>query len=204
MPVAPAVKFSATQLEQLVAPIALYPDSLTVQVLMAATYPLEVVEADRWRTKNPGLKGEALDKALEGQDWDPSVESLTQFPELLKRMADNLDWTKDLGDAFLEQQNEVLDTVQRMRAKAYEAGALKTTKEQVVTREVVKEKEIITIAPAQPDVVYVPTYAPSAVYGPTWVAPAPYYPSMYAYPPGYVATTSLLSFGAGMAVGAAI
>ena len=91
-------------------------------MLIASTYPLEIVEADRWRAKNPSLQGDALDKALEGQDWDPSVESLTRFPDLLKRMSDNLDWTKDLGDAFLDQKDEVLDTVQRMRAKAYDAG----------------------------------------------------------------------------------
>jgi hypothetical protein len=199
-----AARFSAAQIEQLVAPIALYPDALTVQVLMAATYPLEIVEAARWRAKNPGPQGDALDKALESRDWDPSVESLTHFPDLLQRMSDNLDWTKDLGDAFLGQKNEVLDAVQRMRAKAYEAGTLKTTKEQVVTREVVNQKEIIVIQPADPQVVYVPQYSPSAAYGPSWGYPSPYYPAMMAYPPGYLATTSLLSFGAGMAVGAAI
>src|SRR6266480_2897854 len=195
-------KFSSGQIEQLVSPIALYPDGIAVQILIAATYPLEVVEAARWRTKNASLNGDALDRALESQDWDPSVESLTHFPDVLQRMSDNLDWTKDLGDAFLGQKDEVLDTVQRMRAKAYESGALKTTKEQVVTREVVKEKEIIRVEPADPQVVYVPQYSPEAVYGapPT----TPYYPAMYAYPPGYVATASLLSFGAGMAVGAAV
>jgi uncharacterized protein DUF3300 len=203
---APAETFSSAQLDQLVAPIALYPDALTVQVLMAATYPLEIVEAARWRAKNASLKDSALDDALEKQDWDPSVESLTHFPELLQRMSDNLDWTKDLGDAFLAQKDDVLDAVQRMRAKAYESGALKTTKEQVVTREVVKEtnnveKEIIRVEPADPQVVYVPQYSPTAVYG---AYPAPYYPTMMAYPPGYVATASLLSFGAGMAVGAAV
>jgi len=120
-------KFSSAQLAQLVAPIALYPEGLAVQILMAATYPLEIVEAARWRTKNASLNGDALDKALESQDWDPSVESLTHFPDVLQRMSDNLDWTKDLGDAFLGQKDEVLDTVQRMRAKAYDSGALKTT-----------------------------------------------------------------------------
>ena len=145
---AQTAKFSPAQIEQLVAPIALYSDGLAVQVLIAATYPLEVVEAARWRTKNASLKGEALDQALESQDWDPSVESLTHFPDLLQRMSDNLDWTKDLGDAFLGQKDEVLDTVQRMRAKAYDSGALKTTKEQVVTREIVKEKEVIRVEPA--------------------------------------------------------
>jgi len=202
---AQTAKFSPAQIEQLVAPIALYSDGLAVQVLIAATYPLEVVEAARWRTKNASLKGEALDQALESQDWDPSVESLTRFPDLLQRMSDNLDWTKDLGDAFLGQKDDVLDTVQRMRAKAYESGALKTTKEQVVTREVVKEKEVIRVEPADPQVVYVPQYSPEAVYGaPPAAYPTPYYPAMYGYPPGYVATASLLSFGAGMAVGAAV
>ena len=202
---ATAPKFSTAQLEELVAPIALYPDALTVQVLMASTYPLEVVEAARWRGKNKSLQGDAVDKALESQDWDPSVESLTHFPDLLQRMSDNLDWTKDLGDAFLEQKDAVLDAVQRMRAKAYEAGTLKTTKEQVVTREVVKEKEIIRVEPANPEVVYVPTYAPETAYGSAWAPPPqPYYPTMMTYPPGYVATTSLLSFGVGMAVGAAV
>src|SRR5438093_9226346 len=202
---AESAKLSSAQLEELVAPISLYPDALAVQVLMAATYPLEIVEAARWRAKNASLQGDALEKALESQNWDPSVESLTRFPDLLQRMSDNLDWTKDLGDAFLDQKDEVLDTVQRMRAKAYESGALKTTKEQVVTREIVKEKEIIRVEPADPQVVYVPQYSPEAVYGaPPAAYPTPYYPAMYGYPPGYVATASLLSFGAGMAVGAAV
>src|SRR5262249_10353689 len=134
---AQSAQFSAAQIEQLVAPIALYPDGLAVQILMAATYPLELVQAARWRAKNASLTGDALDKALESQDRDPSVESLTHFPELLARLSDNLDWTKDLGDAFLAQKDDVLDTIQRMRAKAYESGTLKTSKEQVVTREVV-------------------------------------------------------------------
>src|SRR5213595_2358736 len=198
---AESAKLSSAQLEELVAPISLYPDALAVQVLMAATYPLEIVEAARWRAKNSSLQGDALEQALESRNWDPSVESLTRFPDLLKRMSDNLDWTKDLGDAFLAQKDEVLEAVQRMRAKAYESGALKTTKEQVVIREIVKEKEIIRVEPADPEVVYVPQYSPSAVYGPP---PTPYYPAMTGYPPGYVATASLLSFGAGMAVGAAV
>jgi len=195
--------FSREQLEQLVAPIALYPDPLATQVLMAATYPLEVVEAARWRAKNASLQGDDLDKALESRNWDPSVESLTHFLDLLQRMSDNLDWTNDLGDAFLGQQSDVLDAVQRMRGKAYEAGTLKTTKEQVVTREVVNEKEIVRVEPADPQVIYAPTYSSTNVYGSAGAPAAPYYPAMMAYPPGYVATASLLSFGAGMAVGAA-
>src|SRR6185369_2786297 len=133
----PAAKpFSAAQLEQLVAPIALYPDPLMAQILMASTYPLEIVEASRWLKKNPGLKGDKLDAALKEQAWDPSVKGLCAVPDVVHRMSDNLDWTQDLGDAFLAQQSEVLDTVQKMRSKAYEAGNLKTTEQQQV---VVKE-----------------------------------------------------------------
>ncbi len=213
-PAEPANVFTAEQLEQMVAPVALYPDSLLMQILMAATYPLEVVEAERWVKKNPNLKGEELDKATADKGWDPSVSSLTHFPDVLTRMSDNLDWTKDIGDAFLAQQKDILDAIQRMRQKAYELGNLKSTPEQTVTVEpapkpqgetVVVEQappQIIKIEPAQPQVVYVPTYSSTVVYGPP--PPAMYYPTMYAYPPGYVATASLLSFGAGMAVGAAL
>ncbi len=210
----PANVFTPEQLEQMVAPVALYPDSLLMQILMASTYPLEVVEAERWVKKNPNLKGEELDKAAAEKRWDPSVSSLTHFPDVLTRMSDNLDWTKDMGDAFLAQQKDVLAAIQRMRQKAYELGNLKSTSEQKVSVEaapkaqggtVVVEQappQIIKIEPAQPEVVYVPTYSSTVVYG----APPPtmYYPTMYAYPPGYVATASLLSFGAGMAVGAAL
>ena len=207
--------FSVEQLDQIVSPIALYPDSLLMQILMASTYPLEVIEAERWTKKNPDFKGDALDKAVADRSWDPSVKSLTHFPTVLTRMSDNLDWTKDMGDAFLGQQKDVLAAVQRMRQKAYELGNLKTTPEQNVIVEpappaagsqtvVVQQAppQVIRIEPAQPTVVYVPTYSSTVVYG----APPPtvYYPAVYAYPPGYVATASLLSFGAGMAVGAAL
>ena len=210
----PSNVFSPEQLEQIVSPVALYPDSLLMQILMASTYPLEVVEADRWAKKNPNVKGDDIDKALTDKDWDPSVKSLTHFPTVLARMSDNLDWTKDMGDAFLGQQKDVLDAIQRMRRKAYEVGNLKSTPEQNVIVEpaapaagqtvVVQQAppQVIKIEPAQPQVVYVPTYSSTVVYG----APPPtvYYPAVYAYPPGYVATTSLLSFGMGMAVGAAL
>jgi len=196
---APAPKGApAERLDQLVAPIALYPDALLMQILMASTYPLEIVQAERWIKERPKLRGEELDKALEAQTWDASVESLTHFPDVLGRMSKNLDWTSELGDVFLAQQADVLDAIQRMRRKANQAGKLESTKQQ----QVVVEKEIIKIVPADPQIVYVPTYVPQAVYGPP--AYPPPYPAMYAYPPGYVATTSLLSFGAGMAVGAAI
>jgi hypothetical protein len=213
--VPPSNVFSAEQLDQIVAPIALYPDALLMQILMASTYPLEVIEAERWTKKNPDLKGDALDKALADKGWDPSVKSLTHFPTVLVRMSDNLDWTKDMGDAFLGQQKEVLDAIQRMRHKAYELGNLKSTPEQNVIVEPAAAKaegqtvvvqqappQIIKIEPAQPQVVYVPTYSSTVVYGPP--PPTVYYPAVYAYPPGYVATASLLSFGAGMAVGAAL
>jgi hypothetical protein len=195
-------RFSAEQLDAMVAPVALYPDSLLMQVMIASTYPLELVEADRWRRQNSGLKDDALDKALEAKDWDPSVEGLTHFPELLKRMSDNLDWTKDLGDAFLGQKDDLLDAVQRMRRKAQESGALQTTKEQTVTKEVVNNTETIVVQPASPDVVYVPTYPPTA-YGATY-APT-YYPApVYGYTGAQMATASLLSFGVGVGVGALI
>ncbi|MCU0561122.1 MAG: DUF3300 domain-containing protein [Desulfobacterales bacterium] len=188
--------FKPEELEQVLAPIALYPDSLLAQVLMASTYPLEIVQADRWAKQNKELKGEALTGALEKQNWDPSVKSLVNFPQVLAMMSEKLDWTQKLGDAVLAQQKEVMETVQRLRRKAVDAGTLKTTAEQ----QVVVEKETIVIAPSNPQVVYVPTYNPTVVYG-TWAYPA--YPPAYYYPPGYTAGAALFSFGVGMAVGAA-
>lgn len=193
-----AAAFATDQLEQLVAPIALYPDALLMQILMASTYPLEIVEAERWLSQQPGLKDDALDKALLEKDWDPSVKSLCTLPDVLKRMSENLDWTQDLGDAFLAQQNDILDTVQRMRGKAYEAGNLESTEQQKVTQNADK---IIVIESSSPEVVYVPTYSPTVVYGASWGYPSYYYPPMYPYyPPGY----GLVSFGVGVAVGAAL
>ena len=190
--------FKQEELEQLVAPIALYPDSLVAQILMASTYPLEVVQAGKWAKKNKDLKGDALTKALEKENWDPSVKSLVNFPQVLDMMNDKLDWTQKLGDAFLAQQKEVMDTVQKLRAKAEAEGNLKTTKEQKVVVE--KETQTIVIESASPEVVYVPTYNPTVVYG-TW--PYPAYPPYYYYPPGYAAGAALFSFGVGVAVGAA-
>jgi hypothetical protein len=187
--------FKQEELDQLLAPIALHPDSLISQILMASTYPLEVVQADRWVKQNASLKGDALTKALEAQDWDPSVKSLVNFPQVLTMMSEKLDWTQKLGDAFLADQKKVLDTVQSLRVKAQASGNLKTTKEQTV----IVEEKIIKIEPANPQVVYVPTYNPTVVYG-AW--PYPAYPPYYYYPPGYVAS-SMLWFGAGMAMGAA-
>jgi len=180
----------------MLAPIALYPDSLLAQIFMASTYTLEVVQADRWAKQNKDLKGDALTAALEKQPWDPSVKSLVNFPQVLAMMSEKLDWTQKLGDAFLAQQKEVMATVQTLRKKAVEAGNLKTTSEQ----QVIVEKETIIVQSASPQVVYVPTYNPTVVYG-AW--PYPAYPPAPYYPPGYVAGTALLSFGVGMAVGAA-
>jgi Spy/CpxP family protein refolding chaperone len=188
--------FKQEELDQLAAPIALYPDSLISQILMASTYPLEVVQADRFAKQNASLKGDALTKALEAQNWDPSVKSLVNFPQVLTMMSEKLDWTQKLGDAFLAQEKAVLATIQSLRAKAQASGNLKTTKEQTV----IVEEKIIKIEPANPQVIYVPTYNPTVVYG-AW--PSPAYPPYYYYPPGYVATTAMFSFAAGAAMGAA-
>ena len=190
-----AAVFKQEELEQIVAPIALHPDDLIAQILMASTYPLEIVQAERFAKQNASLKGDALTAALEKQNWDPSVKSLVNFPQVLTMMSEKLDWTQKLGDAFLADQKKVLDTIQSMRAKAQAAGNLKTTNEQ----KVIVEEKIIKIEPANPEVIYVPTYNPTVVYG-GW--PYPAYPPYAYYPPGYVAS-SMLWFGAGMAMGAA-
>jgi uncharacterized protein DUF3300 len=187
--------FKQEELDQILAPIALYPDPLVSQILMASTYPLEVVQADRWAKQNTKLKGDALAKALEGQDWDPSVKSLVNFPQVLGMMSDKIDLTQRLGDAFLADQKMVLDTIQSLRAKAQAAGNLKTTQEQTV----VVEEKIIKIEPADPQVIYVPTYNPTVVYG-AW--PYPAYPPYSYYPPGYVWATPF-AFAAGVGLGMA-
>jgi hypothetical protein len=191
--------FKAEELEQLTAPIALYPDSLVAQVLMASTYPLEVVEAARWSRANPSLKDKALQDALEKQKWDPSVKSLTAFPTILQMLNEKLDMTQKLGDAFLAQPKDVMDAVQRLRAKAQAAGNLKSSKEQTVSSEQQGTSTVIKIEPADPSVVYVPTYNPVVVYGP-W--PYPAYPPYYYYPPGYAAGAALFTFTLGIAIGA--
>jgi len=189
--------FVEAQIEQMVAPIALYPDALLAQVLMAATYPLEIVQASRWVKQNPDLKDEALEAALREEPWDPSVKTLVLFPDVLKRLNDNLDWTQDLGDVFLAQEGDVMGAVQRLRHEAQKTGALKDTPQQ----KVVVEKETIVVETADPQVVYVPTYDPSVVYG----QPAPatqYYPTVYQQP-AYATTAAdqWVSFGAGALVG---
>ncbi len=176
----------------------MYPDDLVAQVLSASTYPVEVVQAARFAKENAKLKGEQLMTAAKDKDWDPSVKAMLQFPEVLAMMDEKLDWTTKVGDAFLSQRRDVMDSIQRLRRKANETGNLKTTQEQKVIVE--QQTQTIVIQPANPQVVYVPTYNPTVVYG-TW--PYPAYPPYPVYPPGYVAATSLLSFGVGVAVGAA-
>lgn len=196
----PAAKtFSQQELDQLLAPIALYPDPLLAQIFMASTYPLEVVQAARWSKENSKLTGKALEDAMTRQPWDPAVKSLTAVPQVLQQMNDKLDWTQKLGDAFLAQQGDVMNTVQSLRAKAAEQGNLKTTEQQVVTTQTQGSQTIYVVESPKPEVVYVPTYNPSVVYGP-WPYPAPpyyMYPPSYVYPPG-------LAFATGVIVGAAI
>jgi hypothetical protein len=180
------------QLDQLVAPIALYPDSLVAQVLAASTFPAEIVEADRWVQANPDLKGDALAQAVDQQTWDPSVKALTAFPTVLANMDKNLSWASSLGDAYYNQQADVMDAIQRMRQKAQQAGNLKDTPQQTVQT----QGSNIVIQPAQPDVVYVPAYDPWAIYGYP-IAPWPYW---YNYP-GIWFGGPYLSFGIGFGIG---
>jgi len=198
----PAKVRTPEELDSLVAPIALYPDSLLAQVLAASTYPLEIVQCRRWLDQNQKLKGEALAKAVEKQPWDPSVQGLVTFPDVLKRLDEGLQWTTDLGNAFLEQPSEVMDAVQRMRKKAKDGGKLESSKEQKVEVQTVENKSVIVIQPSNPDVVYVPSYNPTVVYGappPAYAYPPVVYPP---YPTGAVVATAAISFGVGMAMGA--
>jgi len=207
-PAPAAEKLAEGQIEQLVAPIALYPDSLLSQVLMASTYPLEVVEAARWSKDNPNVKGKALEDAMQKQSWDASVKALAAVPQTLQMMNDKLEWTQKLGDAFLAQSQDVMDTVQKLRARADAAGNLKSTPQQKVTRARPPAgvtpppgmQDAIMIEPVDPDFYYVPVYDPALVYG-AWDYPD--YPPFYWYPPGYVAV-GVFGFAAGIAVGYAI
>jgi hypothetical protein len=180
------------QLQQLVAPIALYPDSLVAQILAASTFPEQVVEADRWVQAHPDLKGTDLGNAVDQQPWDPSIKALTAFPSVLGNMDKNLSWTSSLGDAYYNQQKEVMDAVQVMRRKAQDAGNLKSTPQQTVT----DQDSDIEIAPADPDVVYVPAYDPWLVYG----YPVAAWPGWYPYP-GIWFGGPYLSFGLGFGIG---
>ena len=181
------------------APIALYPDPMLSQTLVASTYPLEIIQLQQWLEKNKNLKDKALAEAVKKQDWDPSIQAMAALPEVVKQMAENIKWTTDLGNAFLAQQGDVMDAVQRMRKKANDAGNLKSSEQQKVETKVVESKQVIVIQQASPEVVYVPSYNPTVVYG----APVYPYPPI-AYPPvGYYAAGMAISFGVGMAMGAA-
>jgi hypothetical protein len=194
-----AANIPADQLDSLVAPIALYPDPLLGQTLAASTYPLEIMQLQQWLERNKNLKDKALADAAAKQPWDPSVQAMAAFPDVVKRLADDLQWTTDLGNAFLAQQGDVLDAVQRMRQKAQGKGALTSNQQQTVQTQVEDGKSVIVVEPANPQVVYVPSYNPTYVYGePAYPYPPIYYPS-YAG----VAAASAISFGLGVAVGAA-
>lgn len=194
---APKLK-SADQLDSLVAPLALYPDPLLAQVLAASTYPLEIVQCARWLKENPKLTGENLTKAAAKKPWDASVQALVAFPAALNLMDQNVQWTQDMGNAFLDQQSDVMDAIQRMRKKAKDAGKLTTTQEQNVEVKTIESKTVIEIQPAKPEVIYVPSYDPVVVYG---AAPVYAYPPVV-YPYGAVAATAAISFGVGVAMGA--
>jgi len=193
-----AAKLPPEQLDSLVAPIALYPDPLLAQTLVAATYPLEIIQLQQWLLKNPGLKDQALVDAVAKQPWDPAIQSMAAVPDVVKRLADDVQWTTDLGNAFLAQQGDVMDAVQRMRKKAADNGALVPNEQQKVETQVVEGKTVIVVESANPEVVYVPSYSPTVVYG-----SAPYYPYPPIYYPPYVPGTAFVAFSFGIMVGAA-
>lgn len=193
-----AVKLPPEQLEALVAPIALYPDPLLAQTLVASTYPLEVIQLHQWLAKHPDLKDKALVDSVAKQPWDPAIQSMAAVPEVVKRLSDDIQWATELGNAFLAQQGEVMDAVQRLRKKAKDKGALESNEQQKVETKVVEQKTVIVVEQTNPEIVYVPTYNPTYVYG-----PPPYpYPPVY-YPP-YTPGAAFVSFGFGMMMGAAM
>jgi len=193
------VKIPPDQLDALVAPIALYPDELLSQTLVASTYPLEIIQLQQWLERNKGLKDKALADAVSKQPWDPSVQAMAALPDLVKRLADDIQWTTDLGNAFLAQQGDVMNAIQRMRVKAQGTGALTSNEHQKVETEAVDGKNVIVVEQANPEVVYVPSYNPTAVYGP----PVYPYPSIYYPPYSGVVAASAISWGVGLAMGAA-
>ncbi len=188
----PYLQQTPEELQRLAAPIALYPDSLVAQILAASTFPEQVVEADRWVQAHPDLKGDALGQAVDQQPWDSSVKALTAFPSVLGNMDKNLSWTSSLGDAYYNQQADVMDAVQTMRQRAEAAGNLKTTSQQTVTN----QGSTIVVQPANPDIVYVPAYDPWMVYGDPLMA----WPGWYPYP-GIWFGGPYLSFGMGFGIG---
>jgi uncharacterized protein DUF3300 len=197
-PASQDAKIPNEQLDSLVAPIALYPDPLLSQTLVACTYPLEIVQLQQFLEQNKSLKDKALTDAVMKQDWDPSVQAMAAFPDVVKLLSDNIRWTDDLGNAFLAQQSDVMDAIQRMRKTAMDKGALQSSEQQKVETRVVESKTVIVVEPSSPEVVYVPSYAPYAIWG------SPYYPYPPMAYPAYAPTGGrLLAFGVGVAIGAA-
>ena len=182
-----AAKIPAEQLDSLVAPIALYPDPMLSQTLVASTYPLEVIQLQQWLAQNKGMNEKQLADAVKKQDWDPSIQGLAALPDVVKLLSENIKWTTDLGNAFLAQQNDVMDAVQRMRKKAQDAGNLKSSEQQKVEVKTVESKQVIVVEQANPQVVYVPSYNPTVVYG------AP----VYAYPADRLSAAGILRCGHG-------
>ncbi|MBV2157280.1 DUF3300 domain-containing protein [Achromobacter denitrificans] len=200
LPAAAQTKLDNAQLDQLMAPVALYPDSLLSQILMGATYPEDVAAAAKWSAAHTSESGDQAVKAVEGEAWDPSVKSLVAFPSVMDMMGRQPDWVKSVGDAFLAQPDAVMDSVQRLRVQAQKAGNLKSTPQQKVTSNTTNDKTVVVIEPADPQVVYVPSYNPTVVYG-AWAYPS-YPPYYYPPPPGSVFATSLVAgigFGLGVA-----
>ncbi len=192
--------FSQAELDQMMAPVALYPDSLLSQVLMASTYPDQVAQAAAWSKANPKQQGDAAVEAVQDKDWDPSVASLVAFPQVLATMGEKPDWVKQMGDAFLAEPEKVMDTVQGLRNKAKEAGNLESSEQQKVMVEGAGDQSIVIIKPADPQVIYVPTYNPTIIYGPWWW---PAYPPFYYRPPGYgfaAGVATGIGFGVGIAI----
>src|ERR1022692_1865794 len=183
------------QLNDLVAPIALYPDPLVSQIMVASTYPLEVVQAYQWLQRNPGLNGPDLTAAAQQQNWDPSVQALVMFPDVLKRLNDDVSWTTNLGNAFLAQQQDVMDAVQRLRQQAQQAGKLASTPQENVVTGNEGGQPYIGIEPANPDVIYVPVYDPGWIWGP---------PLYYPYPRWYWPPRSVIYGGIGFGFGGGI
>ena len=195
---ATANTLSADQLQSLVAPIALYPDELLAQTLVASTYPLEVIQLQQWMAKHPDLEDEALADSVATQPWDPAIQSMAAVPEVVERLADDIQWTTELGNAFLAQQADVMDAVQAMRKKAQDKGALESNEQQTVETQTVEGTTVIVVESANPEVIYVPSYNPAYVYPPPVYA----YPPIY-YPP-YTAGAAFVSFSIGVIWGAAI
>ena len=191
--------FSEAELDQMMAPIALYPDALLSQILMATTYPADVNEAIKWSKANPSMEGDTAVKAVQEKTWDPSVMSLVAFPQVLEMMSKQIDWVQKVGDAFLADSEGVMDTVQKLRKKAKDAGNLETTEQQKVIVEEQASESVIIIEPANPQVVYVPVYNTTVVYGTWWW---PHYTPWYYYPPGYAFGSAVMrGIGFGIGIG---